>query len=325
MSDQKFIKILEVLRLLEEKSDDEHHLSIQDIISELEKKGIKSERKSIYNYMKQLEEFGVDIITTKHIANYYHIGEREFQIPELKLLMDAVQFSKFITKDKSAELVEKLKGLASVYQAEKLFHDDMVSDRLKTQNNSIYFNVDAIQEAIVSQKWLQFKYFDYDLDKERVYRKNGEFYQLIPQYLCWDNENYYVIMYHEKHADHVIFRVDKMREVSILNRVHQFERSLEDVEKYCTRIFSMFQGEEKLVKLQFDNDLASVVFDRFGIDVKIRERNKHSFIIEEEIMMSPTFLSWLFQFGTKAKILGPNEVIESARLLLKENRENYES
>ncbi len=325
MSSQKSVKILEVMRLLLNKSDDEHPLSVQDIIFELEQLGIESERKSIYQYMDQLEDYGLDIIKTKKIANYYHIGEREFQLAELKLLVDAVQFSKFITKEKSAELIEKIKSLASIYQAQQLVRDDMISDRLKTTNSSIYFNVDAIHEAIVNKRWLQFKYFEYGLDKERHYRHNGDYYTLIPEFLCWDDEKYYCVMYHQTHDDHVIFRVDKMREVSVMYKSHKRERSQEDFEKYCTRIFSMFQGEAKLVRLEFDKSLVSVVFDRFGLDIEIKEEKEKSFIIEEEVLVSQTFLSWLFQFGNQAKILGPQEVIDEARDLIRKNLENYES
>ena len=325
MSSQKSVKILEVMRLLLEKSDDEHPLSVSDIIQELEKRGIESERKSIYQYMQQLEDFGLDIIKTKKIANYYHVGDREFQLAELKLLVDAVQFSKFITKEKSAELIQKIKSLTSIYQAEQLVRDDMISDRLKTTNTSIYFNVDAIHEAIVNKRWLQFKYFEYGLDKERHYRHNGEFYTMIPEFLCWDDEKYYCVMYHQAHEDHVIFRVDKMREVSVMHKTHRKLRSQEDFEKYCTRIFSMFQGEGKTVTLEFDKSLVSVVFDRFGLDIDIIEEKENTFIIEEEVLVSQTFLSWLFQFGNLAKILGPEEVVEEARQLIRKNSENYES
>lgn len=312
------------MRLLLEKSDDEHPLSVQDIIDELKAKGIESERKSIYQYIDQLEAYGLDIIRTKKVANYYHVGERDFQLAELKLLVDAVQFSKFITKEKSKELIEKLQGLASSYQADKLYRNDMVSQRLKTNNSSIYINVDAIHEAIVNKRWLQFKYFEYGLDKERHYRKNGEFYTMIPEFLCWDDEKYYCVMYHEAHDDHVIFRVDKMREVSMMHKTHRHKRSQADLEKYCTRIFNMFQGEALKVRLQFDKALVSVVFDRFGLDVEIQEEFENGFIIEEEVMVSQTFFAWLFQFGNQAKILGPQNVVDVAKDLLRKNSENYE-
>lgn len=313
------------MRILLERSDDEHPISVQTIIDELKKVGIQSERKSIYQYIEQLEAYGLDIIKTKNIANFYHIGSRDFQWAELKLLVDAVQFSKFITKEKSLELIDKLKALTSIYQAEKLFSTDLISDRLKTSNSSIYINVDTIHEAIVNQRWIQFKYFEYGIDKERHYRKNGEFYTLIPEFLCWDDEKYYCVMYHETHDDHVIFRVDKMREVSVMNRVSQHISNMDDREKYCTRIFSMFQGQSERVRLQFDKSLVSVVFDRFGLDIDIIEENETCFIIEEEVMVSQTFFAWLFQFGHLAKIVGPETVKEIALDLLRKNVENYES
>lgn len=325
MSESKPIKILEVMRLLETETDDEHALSVQDIINALKQKGLESERKSIYTYINHLEAFGLDIITTKESANYYHIGNRLFQLPELKLLVDAVQFSKFITKEKSKELIEKLQSLTSVHEAKKLIRDDLTTDRLKAKNSSIYLNVDAIHEAILTQNRLKFRYFEYDLEKNIVYRKNGESYTMIPEFLCWDDEKYYCVMYSESHEDHVIFRVDKMRDVMVLDSPHTKERKKEDLEKYCTRLFSMFQGEEKQVTLRFSNDLVTVVLDRFGLDTELMDQGNGSFQIEVNLIISQTFLSWMFQFEDKAKIIGPIEVVDLARSMLSKTLSQYEA
>lgn len=324
MPNKNPVKILEVMRLLEERSDDDHPISVNEIIAHLETKGINSERKSIYTYIQQLEAFGLDIITTKDVSNRYHIGERLFQVPELKLLVDAVHFSKFITPEKSKELIEKLKKLSSIHQADQLQRDAFTVDRLKTKNNSIYINVDAIHEAILNKKRIKFKYFEYDIHRQMVYRKNGDFYTLIPEFLCWDDEKYYAIMYHEQHQDHVIFRVDKMREVTVLDSTHSKERKLEDFDQYCMRIFDMFQGHLEKVKIQFDFDLLNVVYDQFGIDVKILEHTEKMLIIEEEVIVSQTFLSWLFQFGSKVRILSPEAVVEHAKTMLKDSLKGYD-
>ena len=324
MTESKPIKILEVMRLLETQTDDEHALSVNDIIKALDEKGLSSERKSIYTYMDHLEAFGLDIITSKESANYYHIGNRLFQLPELKLLVDAVQFSKFITKEKSKELIEKLQSLTSVHEAQKLVRDDMMTDRLKAKNASIYLNVDAIHEAILSQKRLRFRYFEYDLQKNIVYRKNGETYTMIPEFLCWDDEKYYCVMYSESHEDHVIFRVDKMRDVVVLDSTHSKERKREDLEKYCTRLFSMFQGEEKRVKMRFQNDLVNVVLDRFGMDTDLLDQGDGHFIIEVNLIVSQTFLSWMVQFEDKAQIIGPQDVVDVAVSMLRKTLSQYE-
>lgn len=318
------VKILEVMRLLEEESDDAHTLSVSNIIEALKAKGISSERKSIYTYMDQLEAFGLDIITERDTANLYHIGNRTFQLAELKLLVDAVQFSKFITKEKSKELIDKIKTLTSRHEAALLYRDELITDRLKAKNNSIYLNVDAIHEAILTQKRLKFKYFEYALDKSIQYRKNGEYYTMIPEFLCWDDEKYYCVMYHETHHGHVVFRVDKMREVSVLESHHTHVRKSEDIEKYCTRIFNMFSGEEKKVTLQFTEDLIGVVIDRFGLDTPIIVGENHTFTISEDILVSSTFLSWLFQFEDKVKIIAPQDVIDQAKSMLKKTLAHYD-
>lgn len=319
----KVVKILEVKELLEKQTDDAHSLSVQEIIEALQSKGISSERKSIYAYVDQLDAYGLDIITTREGSNRYHLGNRTFQLAELKLLVDAVQFSKFITREKSHELMEKLKTLTSVHEAKLLYRDDLVSDRLKTKNNSIYLNVDAIHEAILKQVKLRFKYFDYDLNKEPKYRRNGDFYTMIPVFLCWDDEKYYCVMYHETHQSHVVFRVDKMREVSVLETKHQHLRTPEDFELYCTKIFSMYGGEHQEVTLQFDQSLINVVLDRFGLDTQIKITDAQHFTITIQLLVSPTFISWLFQFEDKVKILGPQKVVDLAQSMLEKTLNQY--
>jgi len=319
----KIVKILEVKELLETQTDDAHSLSVQEIMEALQTKGISSERKSIYAYVDQLEAYGLDIITTRDIANRYHVGNRTFQLAELKLLVDAVQFSKFITREKSQELMEKLKTLTSDHEAKLLYRDDLVSDRLKTKNNSIYLNVDAIHEAILKQVKLRFKYFDYDLNKEPKFRRNGDFYTMIPVFLCWDDEKYYCVMYHETHQSHVVFRVDKMREVSVLDIKHQHIRKAEDFELYSTKIFSMYGGENQEVTLQFDQSLINVVLDRFGLDTHINILDDQHFTITTELLVSPTFISWLFQFEDHVKILSPQNVVDQARSMLEKTLHQY--
>ena len=187
-SSKNKLKLLEIRDLLLRETDDKHSISTQQIIDFLASKGIKSERKSIYHYIELLEEYGLDIITEKDKQNWYHIANRDFQLAELKLLVDAIKFSKFITQSKSVELIEKIKTLTSRYEAQLLQRDDVVTGRLKTRNNSIYLNVDAIHDAILGQYKLKFKYFDFDMNKDLKYRKNGDYYLVIPVFLCWDDE-----------------------------------------------------------------------------------------------------------------------------------------
>jgi predicted DNA-binding transcriptional regulator YafY len=305
---QSKLKLLKIMDLLLRESDDDHRLSVQDIIDHLSAQGIRSERKSIYTYMDLLEAHGLDIIVDREHQNYYHVGHRTFQLAELKLLVDAVMFSKFITQEKSLELVEKLKTLTSVHEATKLNRTELLTHRLKSKNNSVYLNIDAIHEAILDKRKLRFKYFDYDLNKTMVYRREGEFYTVIPVFLCWDDEKYYCVTYHEQHQDYVVYRVDKMREVHMTQQRHTVDRKPDDLDRYLASIFNMFAGEEKVVELEFHNDLLNVVIDRFGLDVELKPRGPHHFRLSQEVLVSPTFFSWLFQFEQKAQLMGPPEV-----------------
>ena len=319
---QNKLKLLEIQDLLLRETDDEHHLTVQEIIDHLAAKGMKSERKSIYLYMELLEAYGMDIINDKEQQNRYHVGNRLFQLAELKLLVDAVKFAKFITAEKSSELITKLKSLTSVHEAERLERNDWIYNRLKSKNNAVYLNVDAIHEAILKQRLIRFKYFDYDLDKEIVFRKQGEFYKAIPVFLCWDDEKYYVIVYHESHKDYTIYRLDKMREVSMLKIKHEHQADLEGIEHYCAGLFHMYTGNQQRVTLNFHESLVNVVFDRFGLDVKIHKQNNGWFTITENITVSPTFFAWIVQFGDKAMIQSPgstrNELIELCQKSLRQ-------
>jgi len=318
------LKLLEIRDLLLRETDDSHAISTQQIIDFLASKKITSERKSIYHYIQLLEEYGLDIITEKDKQNYYHVANRDFQLAELKLLVDAIKFSKFITQQKSIELIEKIKTLTSKYEAQLLQRDDLVTGRLKTRNNSIYLNVDAIHDAILGKYKLKFKYFDYDIHKEVKYRRNGEFYTVIPVFLCWDDEKYYCVTYHEQHEDYVVYRVDKMREVSVVYQKHTINKRPEDIEKYCDQLFNMFSGVEKSITMRFDRDLLNVVIDRFGIDVKIKPIDEQWFEINETVYVSPTFLSWVIQFQDKVKIIEPIDVVDEMKKTLEKTLKNYE-
>lgn len=318
------LKLLEIRELLLRETDDLHTLSTQQIIDYLASKGMESERKSIYHYIELLEEFGMDIIKQKDVQNQYHLANRNFQLAELKLLVDAIKFSKFITTQKSIELIEKIKTLTSVHEAKLLQRDDIVTGRLKTRNTSIYLNVDAIHDAILGKYKLRFKYFDYDINKNVKYRKHGEHYTVIPVFLCWDDEKYYCVTYHEQHDDFVVYRVDKMRDVSVLYIQHEYQNKPEDMGKFCDQLFNMYTGEAKKVTIRFDLELLNVVLDRFGLEVDLQKVDEHYFEITETVYVSPTFLSWVIQFQDKAKIISPVEVIEEIKKTLEKTLKNYE-
>jgi predicted DNA-binding transcriptional regulator YafY len=319
------LKPFYLMKILMEQTDEQHPMTVNELIEELAKYDITAERKSIYADIDLLIEFGLDIICLKGRANQYFIGVRDFELPELKLLVDAVHSSRFITYKKSEELIEKLEKLASIYEAKELHKNVVVSNQIKTVNECIYYNVDEINKAIQLNKQIRFKYFDYNLDKQIEYRRNGEWYYASPYAFTWDDDNYYVIAYYDRYEDISNFRVDRMEAIETLDLERKvIKDGVEfDVADYTKKIFRMFSGDSERVKLQFDNSLINVVIDRFGIDVIINKKNDCSFVIEVEVVVTDTFISWLFMFGDKASLISPNRVIETIKERLDSMRKLY--
>lgn len=313
-SNQK-LKLLYIKRILEEKTDENHMITVPQIIEELERYGISAERKSIYDDLEALRIFGLDIESVKTKTTGYYIASREFELPELKLLADAVASSKFITEKKSSELIHKIESLASTYEAKQLQRQVCVMGRVKTINEKIYYNVDTIHQAIAQNKQISFHYFEYTLDKSIRYRNNGEKYILSPLALSWEDENYYLIAYYEKHSNLTHFRVDKIECVEILEskRLPLPDQKEWNAADYSKKVFNMFSGQEETLRLQFDNFLIGVVLDRFGKDVSIRKVYDDSFIVQVDAVVSPPLLGWLFSFGSNVRVLEPESLKETMR------------
>ena len=325
-SNQK-LKLLYLLKILLENTDEEHAMTVKEMISELKRYGIPSERKSIYDDLEALKFFGFDIVSRRSRTTEYFIASRFFQLAELKLLVDAVQCSKFITYKKSKELIKKLSSFTSKHNAKLLQRQVYVADRVKTMNESIYYNVDRIHMAISQNRQISFRYFQYTVDKKKKFRKNGERYITSPYALSWDNENYYLITFSEKYQDFTHYRVDKMSDIEITNepRVKLPDHLEFNIAGYSKKVFNMFGGEEETVKMQFDNSLVNVVIDRFGKDVYIEKADENSFIMKAEVVVSPTFLSWVFQFGDKVKILDPEYLVSKYKQYLANTLGLYKS
>lgn len=301
------------MKILMDKTDENHAMTVNEIIAELEKYDIKAERKSIYSDIDLLSDFGLDVICEKGRANKYFIGSRDFELPELKLLVDAVQSAKFITHKKSDELIKKIEKLTSIHEAKELHRYVVVVDRVKTMNESIYYNVDEIHKAIQQNKQIRFKYFDYNLDKLIEYRRDGEWYYASPYALTWSDDNYYMIAYYERYNGISNFRVDRMAAIEMVEEERIMCEDTEDfnVADYSKKFFRMFSGETETVKLQFDNSLINVVIDRFGKDIVINRQDDDHFIITVDVVATNTFLGWLFMFGDKVKILEPEKLKKS--------------
>ena len=320
------LKLLCLMKILQEKTDDGHALTVNELIEELARYDIKAERKSIYNDLESLRLFGLDIETGRSKSTGYYLAGRTFELPELKLLVDSVQSSKFITHKKSMTLIKKIESLCSAYEAQALSRQVFVAGRIKTMNESIYYNVDKIHAGIGENRKISFQYFEYAVTKEKVLRRNGERYVISPLALTWDNENYYLIAY-DTDAERVKhFRVDKMTDIQIAGQrrdgLAHFKNL--DVAVYSKKLFSMFSGEEETVRIEFTNRLIGVVIDRFGKEIAVVPSDDTHFIVQVNVAVSPQFLSWVAGFGKEAKIVSPDRVIDSMKQLAQELVSLYE-
>ncbi|MCM1256432.1 MAG: WYL domain-containing protein [Roseburia sp.] len=309
------LKILYIAQMLLEKSDEEHLLTTKDLISGLLEYGILAERKSIYSDIEALTEYGMDIVKEEGRMGGYYIASRQFELPELKLLVDSVQASKFITGKKSRELIAKLETLTSHANAGKLHRQVVVNNRNKALNESIYYNVDAIYTAMNDNVQIRFQYFSWTPDKKMELRKNGEFYQVSPWFLTWEDENYYLIAYDEEADVMKHYRVDKMLKPGNTDKKRQGRKLAENVDlaAYAKKTFGMFAGDEETVILECREELTGVCIDRFGTDVPMRRTETDHIRIRAEVAVSPQFYGWLAGLGDRIKIISPERVRDAYR------------
>ena len=322
-SDNQKLKLMLLARLLEQQTDEAHPMSAQQLIAALAEHGVKAERKSIYSDIAALQDLGMDICLQNGKNGGYYLASREFELPELKLLVDAVQASKFLSERKTVQLIRKLETLASRWDAGRLRRQVVVSGRVKTMNESVFYTVDQIHEAIAANRQIQFRYFEWDVDKQKHFRDRR--YIASPYALCWENENYYLVAYSERHGI-THYRVDKMAQLQMLDtpRIVNDETRALDVSKYGKNVFGMFGGEQMQVKMRFENPLAGVVLDRFGHDVMLIPDDDSHFTLTTDIAVSPVFFGWLAGFGGAAKIVFPQSAVEAYLELCKHSMEQYE-
>ena len=318
------LKIFYILDYLQKNSHQDHPVRAAQLLAMLEQQhNIVCERKTIYSDIAALQDYGVDIVSIPGKNGGYYIASRNFELPELKLLIDAVQSSRFLTEKKSRELIEKLCSQCSVYDARLMRRDVLVSGRVKSMNETIYYNVDAIQDAIAENRQITFRYFDYGLDGKRHYRNRN--YQASPYGLCQDHENCYLLAHSERHGV-TSYRVDRMNDIRLLDdpRTPCPELTGKALTEHANRLFQMYAGEQTAVKLRFHRSLINAVIDRFGREVMLIPDGEEHFVFTAEVAVSPMFLSWVIGFGQKAKILYPESVVQACQDLCREALAQYD-
>lgn len=307
------LKLVYLMKIFLEKTDDTHSITMPEIINSLKAYDITAERKSIYNDIECLKLYGIDIIGEQGEKGYhYYVGNRQFELPELKLLVDSVSAAKFISEKKSRELIKKIEGFASKYEASKLQRQVFMTGRLKTMNENIYYNVDAIHQAIEDNIKISFRYFSWNEKKKEEYRRNGERYIVSPLGLCCVDENYYMIAYDSESHINKHFRVDKMKDIGFETEKRNITKENEkfDVAVYSSKMFGMFDGEEIMVRMKCENILANVMIDRFGKDVMMRRLDDEHFEISVKVCVSRQFVFWVMSLGSGVKIVAPDSIIE---------------
>ncbi len=324
-SNQK-LKLYYLSRIMVEKTDDDHKLTMPEIQKALKAYDVTADRKSLYDDLEALQVLGVDIIGEKiGRGYYYHVGQKTFEIAELKLLVDAIQSSKFITERKSNELIKKLTGFASEYEAQQMKRQVFVHGRIKTMNESIYYIVDDIHNAISRNKKIRFDYLKWNTDKTMEKRRD-EKYEVSPWALTWDDENYYLIAFDSDSDKIKHYRVDKMRNIEVTDIRRRGKEHFKqfDLAKYAKMNFGMYGGEEVRVRIQFENDKVGILIDRFGKDIPIHDAKKKGWSETlVDVAFSDQFLGWIFSLGSGVKITGPKQVVDKFKEELKEMNKQY--
>lgn len=326
-SNQK-LKQLYLLRILWEYTDENHAMTTQELIGKLAEYDVRAERKSIYSDIEALNTIGFDILNDKsRNHNGYYMASRDFELPELKLLVDAVQSSRFITEKKSKELIGKLEKLCSKYDGRKLQRQVYVSDRLKTENENIYYNVDGIHEAIQRDRQITFRYYEWDADKNMRYKKEGKHYVVSPYLLVWNDANYYLVAFEEESGMIRHYRVDKMTDLQETEHARLGKSEYQEFSPgmYTRKSFQMFGGDEITVTMQCDESMSGVMIDRFGKEVPMRRLPGGKLQVRTEVVVSAPFYGWIAGLNGKVKITAPEEVAEGAKEFLLKLLEKWDS
>lgn len=319
------LRMLYIMKFLLEKSDEKHTLSAADINCMLQDYGMSADRKTVYSDIETLRQFQIDIVQTKGTNSGYYIGHREFELPELKLLVDAVQASKFISRKKSEELIKKLENLTNDYNARLLQRNVFIYNRPKTGNETVYYNVDQIHTAILENRQISYQYAEWTVQKKLVPRREGAVYTVSPWALTWDDANYYLIAYDEEADVIKHYRVDKMQQVFVAKeeRVGKEKFQNFDLAEFAKKTFGMYGGHDAQVTLVCRNELVGVILDRFGKGTMLIPEDEAHFRVHILVAVSRQFFGWVTGIGKEMRIAGPESVKEEYKMYLQEILDGY--
>ncbi|MBR5252234.1 MAG: WYL domain-containing protein [Oscillospiraceae bacterium] len=311
-------RLMLLQQVLEKYSDEEHPLTTNQIISLLDREhGMKVHRTTIPKDVEHLQEMDVDVQSIRTTQNRYFIGDRFFELPQLKLLIDAVASSKFISDKKSKELIAKLDSFASIYQQDEIKRNIYIESRIKADNEHILYIVDSINRAINKGKKISFTYFEYDADKQKCLRNNGMPYILSPYTLLWNGDYYYVVGFSDKHQNISAFRVDRIHGLPQVTEENCVPMPQDfDLAYYTKEVFQMYDAQHEVITLLCENEMMKVIIDRFGADVQTKRVDDGHFAVVTEVALSPNFFGWLFGFGDKIQLKEPENVVEMYRRML---------
>ena len=323
-SNQK-LKIMYLMKILLDETDETHDITLNEIVKKLKSYNVTAERKSLYDDIENLRQFGFDIIGSQYDRSYhYKIASRDFQLVELKLLVDAVQSAKFITKKKSDELIKKIESFASKYEAKQLHRQVNVNGRVKSMNERVYYSVDTIHDALCKECQIKFQYFSWTVDKKMELKHDGVYYSVSPWALCWDDEKYYLIGYDNREMKIKHFRVDKMTNVSTTEEKRLGKEAFSEIKmsEYTNKLFGMFDGDLESVTLLCENHTANVIIDRFGTDIPIIKTDKEHFTVKVKVSVSKIFLGWIMAIPG-IKIVAPESTVDMMKGEIKRLQEMY--
>jgi predicted DNA-binding transcriptional regulator YafY len=312
------LKLLYILKIFLEETDEDHQITMPELIEKLKHYEVKAERKSVSRDLDVLRDFGYEISDFEEMKGYYLI-DREFELSELRFLIDAVLSSRCITTKKSKELIRKLEKQTSNHIAKKLRMNRTIDDRIKCKNEEFYYNIDKISRAINENRKITFQYYTYNLDKTRVLKRDGHVYTLSPYDLVWNEDYYYLIGAHDKYEDLTHYRIDRMHDINLVDEARRNSSELKDYDKgsttssYLKKTFKMFGGDACRVEVKFTNDMINPIIDRFGEEVIIVPLDEDHFKLMAEVNAGEGFISWILQLGEKAEILYPESLREEIK------------